>query len=96
MLSNTTTVEQLGATAGQSIELQVQLPLATTQQPSLVDGGRKRRSVGKSSSGVEGGYRMPGAFIVQVKSGEQHVTCKHNTHVDYNLCLIMYSPMFDL
>ena len=75
-------MEQLGATAGQSIELQVQLPPATPQQASLAGGGWKRRSVGKSPTGVEGGYRMPSAFIIQVKSGEQHVTSDTNNYSD--------------
>ena len=88
-LSSNTTVEQLGATPGQAIELQVHLPppISVDPQPHVAavssahggeggGGGGGVYDMGRSSSSTEGMYRLPGSIIVEVKAGECDRFCQ--------------------
>ena len=70
-LSNSTTIEELGAEPGQSLSLVVQL----TPAPPTGEGGAPANQSEAApppiaAAMVDGGYRMPDAFTVQVPSGE--------------------------
>ena len=68
-LSSTTTVEQLGATPGQSIELQVHLPpLAEPEEQQAHSTADIAQELSIPNS--ESRHGLPSSIIVQVNSGK--------------------------
>ena len=66
-LSDSTTIEELGAEPGQSLSLVVQL---TPAPPSEGGAPANQAEEAPPPTAVTDGYRMPDAFTVQVPSGE--------------------------
>lgn len=69
-MSNSTTIEELGAERGQSLSLVVQL---TPGAPSEGE-APANQSDAPPPVALTDGYRMPDAFTVQVPSGEGDLT----------------------
>jgi hypothetical protein len=70
-LSNSTTIEELGAEPGQSLSLVVQL---TPAPPSEGGAPASQPEEAPPPTSVVDGYRMPDAFTVQVPTGEGEQT----------------------
>ena len=66
-MSNSTTIEELGAEPGQSLSLVVQL---TPAPPSEGGAPANQAEEAPPPTAVVDGYRMPDAFTVQVPTGE--------------------------
>ena len=66
-MSNSTTIEELGAEPGQSLSLVVQL---TPAPPSEGGAPANQAKEALPPTAVLDGYRMPDAFTVQVPTGE--------------------------
>ena len=95
-MSNSTTIEELGAEPGQSLSLVVQLA------PGAPSEGRAptNQADAPPPAAVMNGYRMPDVFTVQVPSGEGGQTREVLVKVGNILCeswavlLAPYTPIY--